>query len=81
MVPFGLLVMRSRFLSRALGVLLPLAAAGDLPTATTSLIPSRFDACLDPVAKTLALGEQPIVFWLLIWGAGDPAAPERMAGS
>ncbi len=67
--------------AEGLGVLPLLAAAGDLLTTTTSLLPSRFDAFLDPVAKILAPGELPIVFWLPIWGARDPATPERMVGS
>jgi hypothetical protein len=66
LVPFGILVIRSEFLPRILGVLLLVGAVGELLRAATSLFPSL--GAVDPLANLLALGELPIIFWLPIWG-------------
>jgi len=69
LAPFGWLVFRSKFLPKALGILLMLAAIGDLLRAVTSLFPVTRP--IEPFAHVLGLGELPIVFWLLIVGARD----------
>lgn len=66
LVPFGLLVMRSGFLPRFLGVLLVVAALGNLLRVVNSLFPALDATVLHRVAGLLALGELPIIFWLLI---------------
>jgi len=69
LIPFGVLVYRSGFLPKALGVLLLVAAVGELLRPITSLFPAL--SFLDPVASVLALGELPIVLWLAIFGAKE----------
>jgi uncharacterized protein DUF4386 len=69
LIPFGLLVYRSGFLPKALGVLLLVAAVGELLRPVVSLFPSL--SFLDPVASILALGELPIVLWLAVVGARE----------
>lgn len=76
-IPFGLLVMRSRFLPRILGVLLFAACFGYLADSLTSLLRPSYGAVVSRFAMILTAGELPMMFWLLIMGAKDQplAAP------
>ena len=67
--PYGILVIRSRFIPRFLGVLLMLAGSGYLASAIASLLLPRYAPFVGKVALALGVGELPIMFWLLIWGA------------
>ena len=70
--PFGILVYRSRFLPRILGVLLIAACLGYLAQSFTSLLlPSYEDAVYRFAGIALTLGEPAIILWLLIRGAKD----------
>jgi hypothetical protein len=80
--PFGILVIRSRFIPRILGYLLFLAALGYLASSVTFLLLPGYGPVVDRFASQLPLCELPIILWLLIWGAKDqhdqprsPAAP------
>jgi len=75
-VPFGLLVIRSKFLPRALGVLLLAGATGAMIGAVTSVLPFLSNGVIDRTGQILALGELPIIVWLVFPGARDPR-PER----
>src|SRR5438309_1472279 len=66
--PFGILVIRSGFIPRALGVLLLVAGCAYVTTAGTSLLLPRYARSVSQVAIVLEAGELPIIFWLLIWG-------------
>ncbi len=68
LVPFGWLVIRSQFLPKPLGVLLMFGAAGQLTNVVTNLFPGNYTAIADPIGQVLALGEMPIIPWLVIWG-------------
>src|SRR5439155_24185978 len=74
LVPFGLLVMRSGFLPRALGVLLLAGAAGAMIGAVTSVLPTLSSPAVDAIGQVLALGELPIIVWLVFPGAREPRA-------
>src|SRR6266478_2586462 len=67
--PFGVLVIRSGFIPRVLGFLLFIAGFGYVASSFTSLLP--YAPFVDRFASVLTLGELPIIFWLLIWGAKD----------
>ncbi len=67
--PFGILVIRSGFIPRVLGFLLFIAGFGYVASSFTSLLP--YAPFVDRFASVLTLGELPIIFWLLIWGAKD----------
>jgi hypothetical protein len=67
--PFGILVIRSRFIPRVLGYLLMVAGTGYLASAFATLIVPPIAPLVSKVALVLAAGEVPIVFWLVIWGA------------
>jgi Domain of unknown function (DUF4386) len=67
--PFGILVMRSGFIPRALGVLLLVAGCAYVATAGASLLLPQYAPVVNQIALVLEAGELPIIFWLLIWGA------------
>src|SRR5262245_10002979 len=69
LVPFGLLVIRSKFLPRALGLLLLAGATGAMIGAVTSVLPQLSNAVIDKLGQILALGELPIIVWLVFPGA------------
>jgi len=69
LIPFGILVFRSGFLPRILGVLLVIACFGYLANSFVG-----FGVLPRVVSRTvgqLTIGELPIIFWLLIRGAKD----------
>ncbi len=67
--PFGVLVIRSGFIPRFLGVLLIIAGVGNVVAAFTALVLPRYVERVSPFTMALSFGEMPIIFWLLIWGA------------
>ncbi len=70
--PFGVLVFRSGFLPRILGVLLIAAGFGYLADSFTPLLlPSYADIVGRFASITLTLGEPTIILWLVIRGAKD----------
>lgn len=71
--PFGMLVIRSGFIPRVLGLLLFLAGIGYVVDAFTTLLLPQYEHAVDNIARILSFGELPIIFWLLIWGAKIPA--------
>jgi hypothetical protein len=75
--PFGILVIRSRFIPRVLGVLLMIAGSAYLASASASLLLPAYAPLVGKFAIALESGELPIIFWLLIWGAKvrPPDAP------
>jgi hypothetical protein len=75
--PFGILVIRSRFIPRVLGMLMMIAGAGYLASSFTSLLLPRYAPAVGRFAMALYFGEIPIMFWLLIWGA----KPQKSAGA
>ncbi len=77
--PFGICVMRSGFIPRILGILLMVAGCGYVATSLAPMALPQYARSIDQVAKILALGELPIIFWLLIWGAKPQ--PVRSAAS
>ena len=72
--PFGLLVMRSGFIPRILGVLMIIAGAAYVVSSFTSLLLPQYVKQVSEVAMILYFGEIPIMLWLLIWGAKGPLA-------
>jgi len=71
LLPFGLLVMRSRFLPRVLGILLIIAGVAYVAHSMTSLLLAGHRIVLYERVTMLAraAGEFPIMLWLLIKGA------------
>jgi hypothetical protein len=73
--PFGLLVFRSGFIPRVLGVLLMVAGFGYVISSLTEFLFPGISAIISPVANTACLGELPIILWLLIIGVNDLQPP------
>ena len=71
LLPFGLLVIRSRFLPRVLGVLLIIAGVAYVAHSITSLLLAGHRIALYEQVTMLAraAGEFPMILWLLIKGA------------
>ena len=69
--PFGLLVYKSRFIPRILGVLLIVAGVGYVLACFTFLILPQYISAIAPLFTILEMGELPIILWLLIVGAKD----------
>lgn len=76
--PFGILVMKSGFLPRILGILLLVAGFAYLAASVTAIVAPEYRQAVWRLMTPLYFGEVPIIFWLLAKGArGVPAAPER----
>jgi hypothetical protein len=67
--PFGILVMKSRFLPRILGILLIVAGIGYLVTGAANIVLPAYRQAISQVVMPLYFGEVPVIFWLLIKGA------------
>lgn len=69
--PFGILVYRSRFIHKIIGLLLMVAGFAYVVSALGFLlVPQRIDA-LSTALMILAMGELPVILWLLIVGAKE----------
>lgn len=70
--PFGILVIRSGFLPRILGVLLMIAGSAYIATSIASLALPAYKAAVSRAMMPLYFGEVPIIFWLMLKGAKLP---------
>jgi hypothetical protein len=70
---FGLLIIKSRFLPKILGILLMIMSVGyAINVFTKFLVPQFYPGFFTQLAMSLgALGGLPTIFWLLIFGAKD----------
>ena len=66
--PFGLLVYKSRFIPKILGVLLFIAGFAYLLSSFTFLVFPQYLDAISTLINVLEMGEFPIIFWLLIVG-------------
>jgi len=71
LVPFGLLVYRSRFLPRILGVWLIAACAGWLAFSITGFLFPAYEGAVYRYGQPLLLGEVATMLWLVILGAKE----------
>jgi hypothetical protein len=70
--PFGILVIRSRFIPRVLGVFLNLGGVAYLAISFTSLVFPADRQIVSRIALPFsAIGELPIALWLLVRGAAE----------
>lgn len=79
--PFGMLVIRSGFVPRALGVLMMIAGIAYVVNSGTSLVLPRYADVVGQVARVLYFGELPFMFWLLIWGVRLRPSTAPVTGS
>ena len=69
--PFGILVTKSGFLPRFLGILLMVAGFAYLASGVTSIVLPAYRQGVSRILMPLYFGEVPIIFWLLIKGAKE----------
>lgn len=72
LIPFGILVIKSRYIPRIIGVVLLIASIGYI---IMSFAYIAFPALLEPANKIggiLIQGEVTVILWLVIMGAKDP---------
>ncbi len=79
--PLGMLVLRSGFIPRILGVLLMLAGIAYLASSSTSLVLPQYADTVGQVVMVLYFGELPFIVWLLIWGVRLRPSTAPAAGS
>lgn len=71
LIPFGILVIRSDFIPKLLGILLIAAGFAYLGSSLTSLVLPDYRHIVSQIMTPLYFGEMPIIFWLLIKGAKE----------
>jgi len=71
--PLGLLVYRSRFLPRFLGVWLGLAGVAWVILSLTGILLPQYESKVDTYSQPAFIGEIVFMLWLLIRGAKPPA--------
>jgi Domain of unknown function (DUF4386) len=71
LIPFGLLVYRSRFLPRILGVWLVVGCFGYLALSFTGLLWPGYENKVSNLAQPFTLGEVVMMLWLVIMGARE----------
>ena len=76
LLPFGILVIKSGFFPRVLGVLLLVAGLGYLASGVTSIVWPVYGRVVSQATMPLLFGEFPMIFWLLFKGA---KVPQRQA--
>jgi hypothetical protein len=78
--PLGLLVYRSRFLPRFLGVWLGLAGMAWVILSLTGVLWPEYASAVDKYSQPAVFGELAFMFWLLIRGA-EPAGEKLRPGA
>ena len=79
LIPLGLLVYKSGFIPKVLGVLLIVGCFGHLISFLSTFLFPEYRAILIPIAETVMIGEMPIFLWLLIKGVKDQQPSTRNA--
>ena len=79
--PLGILVYRSRFLPRFLGVWLLINGCAYLAQSLTGLLLPRYEDMVGNITLPALLGELAFILWLLIKGAKEQAAAAPSIGS
>ena len=70
-IPFGLLVYKSRFLPRILGVWLMVVCFAYLALSFSGLLFPAYEAKVFSIARPVLFGEVAVMLWLLIMGAKE----------
>lgn len=75
--PFGILVIKSGFFPRILGILLMAAGFAFLISSFTSIVLPAYTHVVSQIMMPLYFGEVPMVIWLLVKGAKVPLPEAR----
>jgi hypothetical protein len=68
LLPLGLLIIKSDFIPKIMGILLIIACCGYVAWSFSSLLNPDFAVMIAPITGIAKFGELPIIFWLLIKG-------------
>jgi hypothetical protein len=79
LIPLGILVYKSRFVPKVLGVLLIVGCFGHMLSFLSTFLFPGYSATLIPISEMVMVGELPIFLWLLIKGAKDQQPSTRTA--
>jgi len=79
LIPMGICAIRSGFIPRIVGILLIIAGCGYVASSFASLALPQYAHAVGRVTEITNLGELPIIFWLLIWGAKPQRASAPVA--
>jgi hypothetical protein len=79
LIPLGILVYRSEFVPKVLGVLLIVGCFGHLILFFSIFLFPGYRTILTPIGDTFSIGELPIFLWLLIKGVKDQQQSTRTA--
>ena len=71
LIPLGILVFKSRFVPKVLGILLIVGCFGHLLSFVSTFLFPNYSAILIPISEMAMIGELPIFLWLLIKGVKD----------
>jgi hypothetical protein len=66
LIPLGILVYKSGFVPKVLGILLVVGCFGHLIIFVSTFLFPDFSTILTPIGETVTIGELPIFLWLLI---------------
>ena len=81
LIPFGILVFKSRFIPRIIGALLLIASVGYLMISFAYIaFPSTLEAA-SRVGGVLIQGELSVILWLVVMGAKDPRVRQATPAS
>lgn len=76
LVPYGILVYKSRFIPRVLGVPLIIAGIAYVSASVTELLSPHYARLVTGWLLLLGIGEAPILIWLLVKGVRDQSTAE-----
>lgn len=76
LVPYGILVYKSRFIPRVLGVFLIIAGIAYVSASVTELLSPLYARLVTGWLLMLGFGEAPILVWLLVKGVRDQPTAE-----
>ena len=71
LIPLGLLVYKSGFVPKVLGVLLIVGCFGHLMSFLSTFLFPDYNTILIPISEMVMVGELPVFLWLLIKGVKD----------
>lgn len=79
LIPLGILVYRSGFVPKVLGILLIVGCFGHLISFFSIFLFPGYSTILTPIGDTVTIGELPVFLWLLIKGVKDQQPSTRTA--
>jgi hypothetical protein len=77
LIPLGVLVLKSGWFPKILGILLFIGCMGYVTGSLTAIAFPSAGRIVTPIANALAFGEPPFILWLIVFGVRNPFAKWR----